>query len=155
MEDDTQPGMAMASLDDIPPNDSDAEIGEVSDTDDFAAFCSVAASVFEMPLDVAEYVYQAALAADRRLFIGRVDGQTAACGLLVETGDVAGVYTIGVLEEFRRKGMGEAMSWAVLRGGRDAGCQVGVLQSSDMAQPLYEKMGFETVVTYHNYTQSS
>lgn len=34
---------------------------------------------------------------------------------------MAGVYTIGVVEEFRRQGIGEAMNWAVLRAGREAG----------------------------------
>lgn len=83
--------------------------------------------------------------------MGRVDDKPVACGLLVRTDDVAGVYTIGVVDEFRRQGIGEAMTWAVLHAGYERGCRVGVLQSSDMAYTLYEKMGFETVVTYHHF----
>lgn len=150
-----QPGMAMASLDEIPPPDSVAEIAEiaeVTDPDERAEFSTVTASVFGLPQDVVEPVDRAALAADDvRLFLGRVDGHPAASGVLIRSGDVAGVYSIGVVEEFRRRGIGEAMSWAVLRAGRDAGCQVGVLQSSEMGYPLYERMGFETVVTYHQF----
>ena len=37
--------------------------------------------------------------------------------------------------------MGEAKSWAELGAGCDAGGQVGSLQSSGMARPLYEKTG--------------
>jgi predicted acetyltransferase len=69
----------------------------------------------------------------------------------MQSGDVAGVYSIGVVEEFRRRGIGDAMSRAVLRAGHEAGCQVGVLQLSEMGYPLYEQLGFETVVTYHQF----
>lgn len=148
---DSMPGMAMDSLDEIPPNETNADIVEVTTSDELDVFIRVAASVFETPLEIAGQVYQAAMATERGLFLGRVDGQPAACGLLIRSEDVAGVYTIGVAEKFRRLGIGEAMSWQVLRAGREAGCQVGVLQSTEMAYPLYEKMGFETVITYHHF----
>lgn len=147
-----QPGMAMSSLDEIPPRDSIAEITEVTGPDERDDFSTVTASAFELPIAVAEQLDQAALAADDvRLFLGRVDGRPAASGLLIQTGDVAGVYSIGVVDEFRRRGIGEAISWMVLRAGREAGCQVGVLQSSETGYPLYKRMGFETVVTYHQF----
>lgn len=148
----TQPGMAMASLDDLSTATSVVEIDEVTDRRDLEAFSDVSSSVFGMPRTVAERVDETALSLDGvRSFLGRVDGEPAGCGTLIRTGDVAGVYTIGVREAFRRRGIGEAMSWAVLRAGREAGCTVGVLQSSEMAYPLYEEMGFEPVVTYHLY----
>lgn len=147
-----QPGMAMTSLDAIPPRDSVVEIAAVTGSDERDEFSTVTASVFGWSPDVVEQVDQAALAADDiRLFLGRVDGQPAATGLLIQSGDVAGVYTIGVVEEFRQQGIGEAMSWEILRAGREAGCQIGVLQSSEMGYPLYKRMGFETVVTYHQF----
>lgn len=147
-----QPGMAMASLEEIPHRDSVADIGEVTGPGDRDAFSTVTASAFDWPLDVAAQVDRAALAADDvRLFLGRVDGAPATSGLLIRSADVAGVYSIGVVEEFRGRGIGEAMSWRVLRAGRETGCRMGVLQSSAMASPLYERMGFETVVTYHQF----
>ncbi|WP_435348558.1 GNAT family N-acetyltransferase [Haloarchaeobius sp. HRN-SO-5] len=147
-----QPGMAMAPLDEIPPRDPVAEFAEVTDPAERDEFSTVTASAFGWPRDVVAQVDRAALAADDiRLFLGRVDGQPAASGLLIQSGHVAGVYTIGVVEELRRRGIGEAMTWEVLRAGREAGCQVGVLQSSEMGAPLYEGMGFETVVTYHHF----
>lgn len=148
----SHPGMVRPSLDDIPPHESRADIAEVTEAAELADFITVAAAVFGIPRDVLEQVYRAAFSADDiRLFLGRVDKQATACGLLIQTGDVAGVYNIGVEEAFRQQGIGEAMTWAVLRAGRDAGSHVGALQSSDMAQSLYQKMGFETVVTYHHF----
>ena len=70
---------------------------------------------------------------------------------MFRTGDTAGVYSIGVVEGYRRRGIGRAMTLAVLRLGRDAGCRIGVLQSSEMGYPLYEAMGFESVETYHHF----
>lgn len=43
------------------------------------------------------------------------------------------------------------MTWATLRAGRDAGRRVGLPQSSEMGVPVYERMGFETVVTYRHF----
>lgn len=149
---DSQPGMALTSLDNIPPNQSVAAIFEVTDSAGFDDFVTSFGTVFEAPPAHVEQVYRPLLpAAEARLFVGRVKGQPVACGHLEQSGDVAGIYNIGVVQEFRRQGLGEAMSWAVLRAGREAGCRVGVLQSSEMAYPLYQKMGFETVVDYYHY----
>lgn len=150
--DDSQPGMALTSLDEIPPNESVAAISEVTDSDGIDDFVTSFATVFGAPPDHVEQAYRPLLpAAEVNLFVGRVDGHPVACGHLQRSGDVAGVYNIGLVEEFRRQGIGEAMSWAVLRAGREAGCDVGVLQSSEMAYPLYQKMGFETVVDYYHF----
>ncbi|MFC7192207.1 hypothetical protein ACFQL7_21905 [Halocatena marina] len=44
------PGMAMTSLDEIPPRDSTAEITEVNNSDECDKFSTVTASALEMPL---------------------------------------------------------------------------------------------------------
>jgi GNAT superfamily N-acetyltransferase len=151
-----QPGMAMTPLGAVPPAESSAAISEVGDQDGFDAFLAVVTSVFGTSREVATRVYRPALTADGdHLFVARVDGQPAACGLLIPSGDVAGLYAIGVVEQFRRQGIGEAMSRELLRAGRDAGCQVGVLQSSEMGKPLYETIGFETVVTHHHFESTA
>ena len=146
------PGMVRPSLAEVPALTSDVDIIEVRTVEELNAFVTVVAAVFGMPVAVTDQVYQTAVHADRdRLFVGRVDGEAAACGLLIRTGDVAGVYTIGVREPYRRRGLGESMTQAVLRAGREAGCRIGVLQSSEMAVPLYEQMDFKPAVTYHHF----
>lgn len=152
----TQPGMAITSLDAISAPDTDAEIVEVTDPPERADFSSVTSSVFDWPASTAEQVDRVAIRADEiRMFLGRMDGRPVATGLLIRHGDVAGVYSIAVIEAYRRRGLGEAMTRAILRAGRDDGCTVGVLQSSEMGYPLYERMGFDPVVTYHHYTSTS
>lgn len=154
---DVNPGMVMPSLAEIPPNETVADITEVTDSDMLDEFIKIIATVFEAPEEIARQVNPASLLddGDIRMFVGRVDGETVACGRLVRTDDVAGVYGIGVDERFRRQGIGEAMSWTVLRAGRDAGCEIGALQSSEMAYSLYQRMGFETLVTYHHFEPSA
>ncbi|WP_435365401.1 GNAT family N-acetyltransferase [Haloarchaeobius sp. DYHT-AS-18] len=151
---DPQPGMVLASLDEIPRADDLVDIEVVTDAGGLDAFVAVTAAAFGMPEPVARQVAPESMLADEtiEILVGRVDGDPAASGLLVRSGDVAGVYNIGVTEAFRRRGVGEAMTWAVLRAGREAGGTVGALQSSEMGYSVYERMGFETVVTYHSFS---
>lgn len=155
--DEVAPGMAMASLTEIPATDTAASITEVTDADALDAFIQVFATVFGLPEDLAQHAYPASMLADPdiRLFVGHIDERAVACGQLVKTDEVAGVYSIGVAEGFRRQGLGEAMTWEVLRAGRNAGCKVGTLQSSEMAHSLYQRMDFETVTTYHRFEAES
>lgn len=148
----TQPGMALPSLDAIPATESTVSIAEVTDSDGFDDFVTSFRTIFEAPRDHVTQLYRPLLSVEEsRLFFGRVEGVPVACGRLEQSGDAAGVHNIGVVEEFRRQGIGEALSWAVLRAGREAGCDIGVLQSSEMGHHLYERMGFETVIDYHHY----
>lgn len=154
---DVNPGMVMPSLAEIPPNETDADISEVTDSDMLHEFIEIFVTVFEAPVEIAREVNPASLLedADLRMFVGHVDEKTVACGRLVPTDDVAGVYGIGVDEGFRRQGIGEAMTWTVLRAGRDAGCEIGALQSSEMAYSLYQRMGFENIVNYYHFEPST
>ena len=91
----------------------------------------------------------------RTAFVGYLDDQPVATGSLFRSETVAGVFGIAVVEAVRGRGIGEAMTWEVLRAGRDAGCRIGALQSTEMAIPLYEKLGFETVETYHFFESTT
>lgn len=45
-------------------------------------------------------------------------------------------------------GIGTAASWATAVAGRAWGCDPIVLQATEMGLPIYERMGFRTVVRY-------
>lgn len=155
--DEVAPGMALASLAGIPETDTAASIAEVTDPEALAEFARIFAAVFGMPEPLARRAYPESMLddPDMGLFVGRVEDRAVACGQFVRTDDVAGIYSIGVTEEFRRQGLGEAMTWETLRAAREAGCEVGALQSSEMAYPLYQRMGFGTVTTYRRYEPES
>ena len=80
--------------------------------------------------------------------VGYVDDEPVASAELLATGEIAGVYTVAVPEQHRRRGYGEALTAAVLAAGRDLGCTIGCLQASAMGRPVYERMGFETFTDY-------
>lgn len=147
------PGMVHSTVADIPSNEADVEIVAVGTDADFDAFCDVLRGIPEFPTDV-NTVMPSSVRTDEsiRLFVGRVAGQPAVCGWLALVGTSAGVYAIGVAETYRRQGLGDAMTRTILRAGHEAGSGIGVLQSSPMAVPLYERLGFDTVTTYHIFT---
>lgn len=154
----TMPGMVLAPLADLSTEaDTSVEIRPVADAALLADVAVVAAEAFGAPLRVAGMLAPASMLDDEHCswFLGYVDGDPAACGQLLRTADVAGVYTIAVREQFRRRGLGAAISRAVLAAGRDFGCTVGVLQASPMGEPVYDRMGFETVTPYHLFVASS
>lgn len=151
----TMPGMAYAPLVDLPTEtDSDAEIVEVTESAQLGDFAIVASESFGAPLEAAEALARASTLDDARCswFLAYLDGGPVACGQLLHTADVAGVYSIGVRERFRRRGLGASITAAVLASGRDSGCSIGVLQSSPMGKPVYDRMGFKTVTQYQNFT---
>lgn len=150
-----QPGMGRDLPGELPAPDTEAAIEVVSRGSGLDAWASVAASVFEFSPATNRLITPTSVLEDEDLayLVGWVDGHPAACGLLSLDGSVAGVYVIGVDDEYRRRGIGEAMTWGVLREGRKRGAEVGVLQSTQRGYPLYEKMGFETVVEFRHFAE--
>jgi len=62
-----------------------------------------------------------------------------------------GVYSIATIESARRRGYGAAMTARVMADGVVAGWDVAALQASEMGRPIYERLGFRTVVRYVAY----
>lgn len=151
------PGMALPSLDSVPASASSATISAVTEPDEREEFRSVFIDAFEASHDFAEQLVSPPILKDGAFthLVARRDGQPVACGVLLRSGHAAGVFCVGVPPSSRRQGLGKAMTWAVLRAGRDAGCSIGVLDSTEMGYPLYEQMGFETVVQYHHFEPES
>lgn len=102
---------------------------------------------------LADYL-PASLAADPdvRVFNARLDGRPVGNSIAIRTGDVAGVYGVGTLPEARGRGVGTAATWAAVAAGSAWGCDIIVLQASEMGLSLYERMGFRTVVRYITFS---
>ena len=84
-------------------------------------------------------------------YIGYAGGKPASTSLMIRTGDVAGIYFVSTLPEFRRRGFGEAMTWRAVADGRAAGCKLSCLQASKMGRPIYERLGFRVVEEYSEW----
>jgi GNAT superfamily N-acetyltransferase len=80
-----------------------------------------------------------------RHYVARVDGVPAATASLFLAANVAGLYFVCTAPDFRRRGLGEAITHAALADARALGFRTAVLGSSPMGHALYERMGFRDV----------
>lgn len=79
-----------------------------------------------------------------RVYLALLDGAPAGTTILVTGGGVAGIYGVSVREEARRRGVASALTTRALLDAREMGYRIGTLRASDMGQPVYERLGFET-----------
>ncbi|MEO8639524.1 MAG: GNAT family N-acetyltransferase [Chloroflexota bacterium] len=86
------------------------------------------------------------------VYVGYVDGDPVVSGMGWRAGRTIGVYSIATIPSARRRGYGAAMTARVVADGALAGCDVAALQASEMGRPIYERLGFRTVITYDAYT---
>ena len=76
-------------------------------------------------------------------FLASVDGVPQRASALLVSDDVAGIYNVGTLPEYRRRGLGTLVSVAALETGLQRGCTIGALQASQQAVGVYRAIGFE------------
>ncbi|MCK7555493.1 GNAT family N-acetyltransferase [Chitinophaga sedimenti] len=75
-------------------------------------------------------------------FLARMHGEIVGQSALFFS-DVAGIYNVGVLQAFRGRGLGKALTAAACQYAREQGYTLATLNASDMGQPIYEQMGFK------------
>ena len=80
-----------------------------------------------------------------------VDGAVVGCAAGVALDGVMGVYNVGVLPAARRRGVGAAVTCALVERGVELGCHSAILHSSSLGYPVYERIGFEHVTDVHQY----
>jgi ribosomal protein S18 acetylase RimI-like enzyme len=78
-------------------------------------------------------------------FIARLDGYPVGVSQLFLGRRAAGLYCVSVLPEFRRHGIGRALTLAPLAVAHARGYDVSVLGPSPAGQPMYQRLGFELV----------
>ena len=86
-----------------------------------------------------------------RFFIAYVRDEPAAVSELFLGGGVAGVHMVATRDDFRRRGLGMALTWTALHEGKRRGMRTGVLQAAPEGQPVYEKLGFEPCGRFVEY----
>lgn len=149
------PGMAMHPL---PPGGATPaspthEIRRITAGAGVRDHIETAAAGFEMPLEWLELIVSERIATDpaAALYVGYTDGLPVTTGLGIRTGRTIGVYNIATVESARRRGYGAAMTMRIVDDGAAEGCDVAILQASEMGRPIYERLGFRTVVEYFGY----
>jgi GNAT superfamily N-acetyltransferase len=88
------------------------------------------------------------------VYTGYAGETPVASGLGWRTGRTIGVYAIATIAAARRRGYGAAMTARVVADGLAAGCDVAILQASELGRPIYERLGFRVDVRYSAWIPS-
>lgn len=128
-------------------------IRQVTDEAGVEDHIRTATAGFELPEVIMRGILSQAMAGHPQVavYVGYTDGQPVTTGLGVRTGRTIGVYNIATVPAARRRGYGAAMSTRVAQDGAAAGCDVATLQASSMGYPIYERLGYGTVIEYMGY----
>lgn len=141
-----QPGMVLTGGE-IPPLPGGVRCSSPDSADELSIYAEVMADSFGFPVDVAHAAtHPDTLQWDDVEWFLLWDGDTpVATAMLIHVGDVASVVNVGVPPEHRRRGLGAAATWEVIRRGRERGAVEAQLFASPMGEPVYLRMGFEVV----------
>ena len=82
------------------------------------------------------------------MLVGYVNGVPVSTATLVARDSEACVFNVGTLPENRKRGYGEAMTWAAIREGISLGCTSVFLQATEMGRSMYQHMGFAGLGPY-------
>jgi ribosomal protein S18 acetylase RimI-like enzyme len=77
-----------------------------------------------------------------RVVVGRLDGEPIAVGISLDLDGDCAIFNVGTKERARRRGMGTAVTAALLHDARHRGCETASLQSTPMAERVYAAVGF-------------
>lgn len=77
-----------------------------------------------------------------RLFLGYLNGIPATTSLLLLGNKVAGIYAVATLPQFRRKGLGKAITLKALQEARAKGYTTAALASTQIGLDIYRALGF-------------
>jgi ribosomal protein S18 acetylase RimI-like enzyme len=78
----------------------------------------------------------------RHYYLGYMNGEPVSVASLFNSSGTAGIYYVGTLREYRRKGIGMAMTGHLVGEARKSGHDLITLNASRSGYPLYRKMGF-------------
>ncbi len=148
------PGMALHPIPDADASAPDGlRIVRVTDTAGLEDHIRVGVAGFGMPESIWHEVMSPRLLGqeDVAVYVGYMNGEAVSTGLGIQTGKTIGVYNIASVPEARGRGYATAMTRRVAADGARNGCDVAILQASDMGLPIYERIGYRTVVEYMGY----
>ena len=126
--------------------------------DDVRAFAAIIAANWEPPdvetLRFYEAVAPAALdeSGPFRGWLALWEGLPVAAVEIFHTRNVAGVYSVCTLHEYRRRGIASALLSTALRRARVEGAELAVLQAAPGGLGVYRRLGFEETGRFEEWT---
>lgn len=146
-------------LDDIaePALPAGVTIGPVRSAQDQAGWLQVHMAGFDEPeaarADLAEFMANS-LGESAPVFahlLARCDGAPCAAATVLHARHSGGIYHVATLPAYRGRGIGKAITRVAMQAARRAGHRQAVLFATPSGFPLYQHLGFETVITVDGF----
>jgi hypothetical protein len=135
---------------------------EVTDEEGVAAFISVngdAYSTYGMPPEVLVDLFDrpGPLLADENtvIVVAYRDGEPVATALTYLSDGIAGLQWVGTVAAVRQMGLGQTVTEWATNVAFDRGATCCTLQASPMGEPLYARLGYETIYHYREWVRWS
>jgi GNAT superfamily N-acetyltransferase len=147
------PGMHCVLGDWVAPRPADGVVVRSCRTpDEWLRANEVFVEAFELPADLAStFVDVWRGVAGTVQLAAELDGEQVGCAAGVALDGVLGVYNVGVLPAARRRGVGAAVTSALVERGVELGCHSAILHATTLGFPVYEGIGFTHVTDVHQY----
>jgi len=142
-----------ARLDDpvVPDGVTLVQVGDTQGVQDAVAVNAEAYATYGMPLDVLPDVFDQPHAVvaneDTVIVVAYLEGRPVATALTYMSGGVGALQWVGTVPDVRSMHLGRAVTVWATNAAFDRGASSCSLQASPMGEPLYAKLGYETV--YH------
>jgi N-acetylglutamate synthase len=124
--------------------------GTTIDTDSLEDARALLADSFDIPVEwFAEFYTREVLdSAHATVYVLRESGRPASTSLGFDGGDGLGIFNVGTPVLERGRGFGAAVTSRAVADGFASGARFAYLQSSDLGESVYRRLGFEHVSTY-------
>ena len=136
------------------PINSRIQVKRVNDTADMDVFSHVQAAGFAQKPEDYEQWHPWLRAANHRnlnrddqaFYIGYMNDNPVGTALIVRTGNLAGIYAVATIPNFRKQGVGSSVMSRAISDARSMDSEAITLQvvEGSYAESLYKKLGFKT-----------
>jgi GNAT superfamily N-acetyltransferase len=150
---DPLPVMTLGKLPEKMDHRGDLVIRQVRTAEELLDFQEAGEKGFSLPEGSGSFVIteQTFLLPEVEMFIGYSENQPVCTSMLFRTGNVAGIYWVSTLAEYRNRGFGAAITLRAILAGKDHGCRLASLQASSMGKPVYVRLGFDNPYDYLDF----
>lgn len=147
-------GMLTETPIEMPEIPAGVMIRKVTGAKEIEDYGVVVRDAFNKPTAVTEEMFS-----HERILVGETvgawvayrDHRPIAVATMVFSGEAAGIYYVGTVADERGKGLGALMTAIATNAGFELGAEVVVLQASIAGEPVYRKLGYETITHYRWY----
>jgi GNAT superfamily N-acetyltransferase len=88
---------------------------------------------------------------EAHFYVARLDGEDAAMLMAFDHDGDCGIYMVGTVPTARRRGLATALSAHAVADARERGCTTVSLQSTEMAEGVYARVGFRDLGRFDEY----